>query len=225
MSNELPINYAGLHEYAQANRLDYNELCRVVRAALAAQQVPAAMKVVTDAMRADPEYAWSWHCNIAMAFVDEGGDHAMANHAAARFMRLLADVEPAHKLPEKAAAPQAPAVPDTWSVYVATMIGAYLGWGVDDERIQAVAGIIERRRWAAQPAQQAPTACAPCVVEETWDWLRAEKLRLETAIRETLAENAHLADGEDCTLIRLKQAMHTNRAACLIARSEKETDR
>lgn len=60
---------------------------------------PDAMRVVLDAMRSDPEYAWSWHCNIAMAFVDEGGDHAMANHAAARFMRSLAGVDPAHELP------------------------------------------------------------------------------------------------------------------------------
>ena len=79
-----------------------------IRAALAATtqsagepSVPASMKIVTDAMRADPGYAWSWHCNIAMAFVDEGGEHAMANHAAARFMRLLASVEPAHELSEK----------------------------------------------------------------------------------------------------------------------------
>lgn len=63
--------------------------------------VQQAMEVVTQAMRDDPEYAWSWHCNIAMAFVDEGGDPAMGNHAAARFMRLLANVEPAHELPAR----------------------------------------------------------------------------------------------------------------------------
>lgn len=74
------------------------------------QALPDAMRTVTDAMRADPEYAWGWHCNIAMAFVDEGGEHGMANHAAARFMRLLAGVEPAHELPAKAA-PQPQASP------------------------------------------------------------------------------------------------------------------
>jgi hypothetical protein len=31
--------------------------------------------------------------------------------------------------------------------------------------------------------------------------------RLTTAIRETLADNGHLADGEDCTLIKLKRAL------------------
>ncbi|WP_287278690.1 hypothetical protein [Ralstonia sp.] len=50
-------------------------------------------------------------------------------------------------------------VPDQarWCLYVAGMIGAYLGWGVEDERSAVVAGIIERRirslpRFAAQAA-------------------------------------------------------------------------
>lgn len=30
---------------------------------------------------------------------------------------------------------------------------------------------------------------------------------LETAIRETIEDNLHLADGEDCTLIKLKRAI------------------
>ena len=33
----------------------------------------------------------------------------------------------------------------TWSLYVAGMIGCYLKWPADDERIEAVGGIIERR--------------------------------------------------------------------------------
>ena len=46
----------------------------------------SAFAVVKEAMQKDPEYAWSWHCNIAMASVDEGMDHERANKAAARFM-------------------------------------------------------------------------------------------------------------------------------------------
>ena len=34
--------------------------------------------------------------------------------------------------------------------------------------------------------------------------------RLQTAITETLTEQAHLADGENCTLIKLKRAMTPN---------------
>jgi hypothetical protein len=68
------------------------------------QPVPAAMKTVVEAMQADPDYAWGWHCNIAMAFVDAGGDHYTGNQGAARFMKMLADVEPAHELPPPPAA-------------------------------------------------------------------------------------------------------------------------
>ena len=38
-------------------------------------------------IRSDEGYAWGWHCNIAMASVDEGMDRDAANRAAARFMR------------------------------------------------------------------------------------------------------------------------------------------
>jgi len=37
-------------------------------------------------LRDDPDYAWGWHCNIAVASMDEGMDHAAANRAAARVM-------------------------------------------------------------------------------------------------------------------------------------------
>ena len=69
----------------------------------AASETPiqAAMKTIIQAMQEDPSYAWSWHCNIAMAFVDAGGDHYTGNQAAANFLRTLAKVEPAHELPEK----------------------------------------------------------------------------------------------------------------------------
>lgn len=47
-----------------------------------------AMDVVTNHVRFDNGYAWSWHCNIAMASVDAGMSHKEANKAAARFMQL-----------------------------------------------------------------------------------------------------------------------------------------
>lgn len=52
------------------------------------KQVVDAMQALSEAMQLDPDYAWSWHCNIAMASVDEGMDQESANRAAARFMRL-----------------------------------------------------------------------------------------------------------------------------------------
>jgi len=81
-----------------------------IKKALAApvqEPVPAAIKTVVEAMQADPDYAWGWHCNIAMAFVDAGGDHYTGNQGAARFMKMLANVEPAHELPS----PPQPAAP------------------------------------------------------------------------------------------------------------------
>jgi len=77
------------------------------------EPVPAAMKTVIQAMQQDPDYAWSWHCNIAMAFVDAGGDHYTGNQGAARFMKMLANVEPAHELPSPQPAQQEPV---TWGV-------------------------------------------------------------------------------------------------------------
>jgi hypothetical protein len=40
--------------------------------------------------------------------------------------------------------------------------------------------------------------------------LERERNRLRSAIEETLKDNAHLADGESCTLIKLKRAMSPN---------------
>lgn len=39
-----------------------------------------------------------------------------------------------------------------------------------------------------------------------------ENRRLRTAIQQTLDENGHLADGENCTLIVLKRALKTPNA-------------
>lgn len=58
-----------------------------------------AVQTVIQAMQDDPEYAWGWHCNIAMAFVDAGGDRYTANQGAARFLEMFAKVQPAHELP------------------------------------------------------------------------------------------------------------------------------
>lgn len=46
-----------------------------------------AMDHLRAALQSDPDYAWGWHCNIAMAAFDEGLDRGAANRAAARFMK------------------------------------------------------------------------------------------------------------------------------------------
>lgn len=49
-------------------------------------EVEKAMHVLSLAMEEDHDYAWLWHCNIAMASKDEGMEDGPANKAAARFM-------------------------------------------------------------------------------------------------------------------------------------------
>ena len=41
---------------------------------------------VKRAVQSDDDYAWGWHCNIAVAAIDEGVDHATAQKIASRFM-------------------------------------------------------------------------------------------------------------------------------------------
>jgi hypothetical protein len=52
-----------------------------------------ALETIKAGMAEDFDYAWAWHCNIAVSAVDAGCDHAQANDGAARFMRLCFDVD------------------------------------------------------------------------------------------------------------------------------------
>lgn len=49
--------------------------------------VTEALVVLETAMIKDPEFAWGWHCNIAVAMQDEGVSYAVSNAGAARFMK------------------------------------------------------------------------------------------------------------------------------------------
>jgi hypothetical protein len=48
--------------------------------------VQQALQVISKAMQEDPDFAWSWHSNIAMTAFDAGAPHAEANARAADFM-------------------------------------------------------------------------------------------------------------------------------------------
>lgn len=56
-------------------------------------EVEEAMKTMKQAMKSDPDFAWSWHCNIAMMCKDAGATHKISNFGAARFMKLAFDVD------------------------------------------------------------------------------------------------------------------------------------
>lgn len=55
--------------------------------------VVQAMRVLSAAMKTDPDYAWSWHCNLAMAMYDQGCDPVQANKGAASFMATCFDLD------------------------------------------------------------------------------------------------------------------------------------
>lgn len=100
-----------------------------------AQAVPDAVKTLIASMRSDPDYAWSWHCNVAMSFVDAGGDHYTANQGAARFMRLFAGVDPAHSLP---AAPQPEAQATTNSYRKKPVVIEAIQWDGTESGVQLI---------------------------------------------------------------------------------------
>lgn len=55
--------------------------------------VKDAMETLTQAFEDDPDYAHTWHCNIACSVMDSGVDHEKSNEAASRFMKLAFGVE------------------------------------------------------------------------------------------------------------------------------------
>lgn len=57
------------------------------------QGIKPQMDVIRKRMQEESDLAWGWHCNVAMAFIDEGGDRESANRAAARFMKAAFGVD------------------------------------------------------------------------------------------------------------------------------------
>lgn len=56
---------------------------------MAGDDIKAAWDTLTEAMR-EPEYAWGWHCNLAVPIMDATGiSHRKANEAAAHLMQHL----------------------------------------------------------------------------------------------------------------------------------------
>lgn len=55
-------------------------------------RIPAALRVISEAMVGDPAYAHAWHCNVACAAMDEGVEWEKAQRIATRVMRLAFSV-------------------------------------------------------------------------------------------------------------------------------------
>lgn len=81
-----------------------------------------AIKIALDTLKAalaeDSEYAWGWHCNIAMAFMDtepEYGSrnlHRAANEGAAIFMQRCFDID-VRQLPQWQLLFPSPSIPES----------------------------------------------------------------------------------------------------------------
>jgi hypothetical protein len=84
----------------------YETRIREALAALDAEGVGVHIEAITQAIREDEGYAISWHANLAMAYQDEGGDHATANRAAARFMQQLFGVDTSSAIPLPGQSPE-----------------------------------------------------------------------------------------------------------------------
>jgi hypothetical protein len=50
--------------------------------------VPGAILILSDAMKSDSDFAFTWHANISMAAIDEGCKPEIAHQAASRFMQM-----------------------------------------------------------------------------------------------------------------------------------------
>lgn len=65
------------------------------------QKIAHPFSLLKEAIHADPEYAWGWHCNLAMPVFDtcfdkrltSSANHERANQAAALMMRQLFDYD------------------------------------------------------------------------------------------------------------------------------------
>lgn len=114
------------------------------------KDVPRAMDIIRGAMQEDFAYAWSWHCNVAMAFVDEGGNWIAANRAAGRFMKNAFYIDTATRA-EAEIAKRASSQPDADEAAVQAMLavktdnGSHALHGLQrDDDARAILAVIRR---------------------------------------------------------------------------------
>jgi hypothetical protein len=54
----------------------------------------SAFQALKSALQGDQDYAWSWHCSLAMPIMDSiKVSHAQANEAGAHLMKYLFDID------------------------------------------------------------------------------------------------------------------------------------
>lgn len=60
-----------------------------------------ALKILSRAMNKDPDYAWTYQCNLAVMSQDAGAPHKESNERAADFMGRLFDVDIRAMFPDR----------------------------------------------------------------------------------------------------------------------------
>ena len=78
LQNELANEQASSGQVHEAQKRTIAELEEKLK-------IPPA-RVLSEALQNDSSYAWAWHSNLAVCFIDAGGTHTQANKAAAQFM-------------------------------------------------------------------------------------------------------------------------------------------
>ena len=78
LQNELANEQASSGQVHEAQKRTIAELEEKLK-------IPPA-RALSEALQNDSSYAWSWHSNLAVCFIDAGGTHTQANKAAAQFM-------------------------------------------------------------------------------------------------------------------------------------------
>jgi Zn-finger protein len=69
---------------------NYEEIIKYIKGVkMESNKIKEALDTLRKAMEEDPEYAWTWHCNLAIMAVDAGAPHKEANERAGDFMKHL----------------------------------------------------------------------------------------------------------------------------------------
>lgn len=80
--------------FQQSFLQDDEDIVSIVRQLLkSGKGVSREMAIIKAMIARDSAYAWSWYCNLVMAFVDEGCDKVTAMKGAARFLNILANID------------------------------------------------------------------------------------------------------------------------------------
>jgi len=94
-----------------------------------------------------------------------------------------------------------------WALYVASMVGGWLGWSIDDERLPIVAGIIDRRIWALRPQTR------PAVPDHVSKAQAAVAPGLDVYHRIADRQRAYMLHTDDLAVDRFAAAMKAKLAA------------